>query len=96
VPRQPQPSLSVPEAARLFRLLGDAGRLRMLLFLAARGEVSVNDLAEGAGRSQQATSTQLGLLRRCGVVAPRREGHRVYYRLSSPFVAEVLRRVYGD
>jgi DNA-binding transcriptional ArsR family regulator len=51
--------------------------------------------AEAAGRSQPATSINLGLLRRAGVVAPRREGKWVYYRLESPFAAELLRRVRG-
>jgi ArsR family transcriptional regulator len=80
----------------LFRALGGPTRLRLLLLLAARAEVSVNDLAEAAGRSLPATSNQLGLLRRCGVVTSRRAGKRVYYRLHSPLVAELLPQVRGD
>jgi DNA-binding transcriptional ArsR family regulator len=96
VPRQPQPPLSVPEAARLFRLLGDAGRLRMLLLLADRSEVSVGDVAGATGQPQSTISWHLGLLRRCRVVDCRREGKHNYYRLSSPFAAELLREVCED
>jgi ArsR family transcriptional regulator len=88
-----QPHLSAGDVARLFRLLGDQGRLRMLLLLASRGEVSAGDLAEAIRRSQSSASVQLGLLRLAGVVASRREGRRVYYRLSSPFAAALLQRV---
>jgi ArsR family transcriptional regulator len=87
---------SLPEAARLFRLLGDPVCLRLLLRLADRGEACVADLAAATGRSQSATSTRLGLLRLAGVVAPRREGKCVYYRLSSPLAAALLRRVRAE
>jgi ArsR family transcriptional regulator len=80
----------------LFRALAGPTRLRLLVLLAARAEVSVSDLAEAVGRSRQATSTQLGLLRRRGVVTSRRAGKRVYYRLHSPLAAELLRQVCED
>jgi DNA-binding transcriptional ArsR family regulator len=92
----PQPPLSVPEAADLFRALGDPRRLRLLLALAGRGEAFVGDLAAAAGLPRPTTSKYLLRLRLAGVVTPRREGHRAYYRLSSPFVAGLLRRVDGD
>jgi ArsR family transcriptional regulator len=93
VPRH-QPRLSAGDIDRLIRLLSDQGRLRMLLVLAGRGEVT-DDLAEAIGRSQSAAGVHLGMLRRAGVVRSRREGQRVYYRLGSPFAAELLRRVGG-
>jgi DNA-binding transcriptional ArsR family regulator len=83
--------VSVPEAARLFHLLSDPSRLRMLRALAARGEASAGDLADATGRSRSSVSINLGLLRRAGVVASRREGRWAYYRLSSPFVAGLVR-----
>jgi DNA-binding transcriptional ArsR family regulator len=95
VPRTRPPLPSLPGAADLFRLLGEPTRLRLLLLLAARGEVSVNDLGEAVDRSQPVVSAHLILSRRCRVIVPRREGRRVYYRLNSTFVADVLRRVDG-
>jgi DNA-binding transcriptional ArsR family regulator len=89
---QPEP-LSVREAADLFSLLGDPTRLRLLLFLADRGEAFVGALTEVAGLAVATVSKHLLRLRLAGVVASRREGKRVYYRLSSPFVADLLREV---
>jgi ArsR family transcriptional regulator len=90
---RPQPPLSVRDAALLFRLLGEPTRLRLLLLLAARGEVSVKDLAEAVGGSRMAVSWHLMLLRRGRVVGCRREGRNIFYRLGSPFVADLLREV---
>jgi ArsR family transcriptional regulator len=93
VPRQQPQRLSVPEAADLFRVLGDPRRLRLLLFLADRGEAFVGDLEAASGLPPLTIDYHLLRLRLAGVVMPRREGHRVYYRLSSPFVADLLRQV---
>jgi ArsR family transcriptional regulator len=93
VPRTRPPRPSLPEAARLFRLLGESTRLSLLLFLAARGETPAGALAEAAGRSDPNVSKHLLRLRLGGVVTPRREGNWAYYRLNSPFVADLLREV---
>ena len=90
-PRPPRPSL--PEAARLFRALGHATRLRLLLCLADRGELPAGALGKTSRRSRSNTSKRLLLLRLSGVVASRRAGRHVYYRLHSPFVAVLLRQV---
>jgi DNA-binding transcriptional ArsR family regulator len=68
----------------------------MLLLLLDRGEAPAGDLAAASGRSQSVASGHLALLRWGGVVQSRREGHRVYYRLTSPFVAALLRQVCED
>jgi DNA-binding transcriptional ArsR family regulator len=90
---RPQPSLSLAEALRLFRLLGKPTRLRLLVLLAARGEASVGDLVAASGLSFGNVSAHLGLLRLASVVATRREGQKILYRINSPPAAEVLRGV---
>jgi DNA-binding transcriptional ArsR family regulator len=92
---RPQPSPSLAEAAQLFRLLGEPTRLRLLLFLAARGEAPVGALVEAAGQSYATTSNHLVQLRLTGVVTPRREGKRMYYRVISPLAADLVRRACG-
>jgi DNA-binding transcriptional ArsR family regulator len=91
--------LSPGAAARLFHALGHEARVRLLLLLAERGEASVGDLQTAAGWSQTNTSQHLGLLRRAGVAAcrrdSRRDSRRVLYRLASPAAADVLRLVCG-
>jgi DNA-binding transcriptional ArsR family regulator len=67
----------------------------MMRALAGRGEMTTADLGKAAGRSRPAASIHLGLLRRGGVVASRRKDRRVYYRLSSPLAAALLRRACG-
>jgi DNA-binding transcriptional ArsR family regulator len=95
VPSQLPSVLPVRKAALLFRLLGEPSRLRLLVFLAERGEASVGDLAAAAGLSQPCTSNHLMLLSRGRVVDRRREGHKTFYRICSSLAAELLERVDG-
>ena len=57
------------------------------------GRAGQTDLAAAAGMSPQATLYHLKLLRRGGVVGARRAGKQVFYRITSPRVAKLLREV---
>lgn len=74
---------------RLFRLMSGASRVRLLHAIAREGEAPVGRLAEAVGLSIQATSNQLNRLADRGLVAARRNGRHVLYRLVDPR-AEVL------
>jgi DNA-binding transcriptional ArsR family regulator len=90
----PMPApLPLTQAARTFRLLGNRTRLRLLLALRDRGELSARDLAAAAGRARSALSNDLFRLRAAGVVGRRRAGQQTFYHLGSPFVARLLHRV---
>ena len=65
----------------LFQALGDVTRLRILGLLLA-GETCVCDIHETLRVSQPKTSRHLAYLRRSGLVATRRQGLWVYYRLT--------------
>lgn len=67
--------------AEIAQALGHAHRLEMLEHL-GQGERSVEDLAARAGITLANCSRHLQLLRRAGLVEGRREGKRVFYRLS--------------
>jgi ferredoxin len=67
--------------ARAFRLLGDGGRLRLIVELLDDRELPVRALASEASLSETATSQQLRLLHEAGVVARRRVGRQILYRL---------------
>ncbi len=85
--------LDRPEAARLadvFRLLGDPGRVRILYALLEAGELCVCDLAATVGASDTTASHALRLLRTAGVVANRRDGRTVRYRLADAHVRLLL------
>jgi ArsR family transcriptional regulator len=67
----------------LFRALADRTRLRLLNLMAA-GEVCVCFFVEVLGESQPKISRHLAYLRRAGVVAARRDGKWMHYRISTP------------
>jgi ArsR family transcriptional regulator len=73
--------------ARLCRVLADPKRLRLLNELRNR-ERSVGELAKALGLSYPNVSQHLGLMRDAGVVATRRDGTTVFYRLAYPQIAE--------
>jgi len=50
----------------------------------------VGELIEALGTKPAVTSQQLGLMKDRGVLSCRREGNRVYYRVSNPSVVRVI------
>lgn len=79
------PEELMDEVARRFRALGEPVRLRILSQLEA-GERSVNDLAEALDAGQSNISRHLQALLDCGLVARRREGNMVFYRVGDPMI----------
>lgn len=75
--------------AEFFKVFGDQTRLTLLSALRP-GELCVCDLAVSLGLSDSAVSHQLAVLRRSGLVAPRREGKSVYYRLADAHVQTII------
>jgi DNA-binding transcriptional ArsR family regulator len=85
--------LSDAEAAELvglFKVLASETRLRLLVALAAAGEMRVTDLAESVGLSTQAMSNQLQRLVDRQIVAARRHGNNVYYRIVDACVSDTV------
>ncbi|WP_103130645.1 ArsR/SmtB family transcription factor [Deinococcus aerius] len=83
---------ALARAAALLKAVSDPTRLRLLTALST-GELCVCDLAVIAGTSESAVSHQLRLLREGHLVAPRREGRVVYYRLADAHVTGLLGNV---
>ena len=75
--------------ATVAKSLGHAHRLELLEQL-AQGERSVEVLADRAGVSIANASQHLQHMRRAGLVANRREGKFVYYRLADDGVLDLL------
>ena len=80
---------SAHAAARLLKLLASEQRLLILCRL-IDGEASVGDLAIHVGLAQSATSQHLAKMRAEGLVATRREGQSIFYRLADPAAVRVL------
>jgi ArsR family transcriptional regulator len=86
--RSPKLALFAQFAA-VAKSLGHAHRLELLEQL-AQGERSVEVLADRTGLSTANASQHLQHMRRAGMVANRREGKFVYYRLADDAVLELL------
>jgi ArsR family transcriptional regulator, virulence genes transcriptional regulator len=80
---------SAADAAKLLRALGNERRLMILCQLGDR-ERSVGELQPLVGLSQSALSQHLAVLRDEGVVATRREGQFVWYRIADPAAVRVV------
>lgn len=78
--------------AGLFDVLANDTRLRLLHALVQSDELCVTDLAEEVGSSVQAVSNQLTRLTALRVVAARRDGVRMLYRIVDPCVSILLDR----
>ncbi len=80
----------VDQLASLFRVLGNDTRLRVLHAIARAEEAAVSDIAEAVGASSQAVSNHLQRMADQQIVATRRDGNRIYYRLIDPCVGGVM------
>ncbi|MEU6661950.1 metalloregulator ArsR/SmtB family transcription factor [Streptomyces sp. NPDC046821] len=76
--------------AEFFKTLGHPARIRVLELLSER-EHAVAEMLPEVGIEPAHLSQQLAVLRRANLVVTRKEGSNVYYSLTSPHVAELLR-----
>jgi DNA-binding transcriptional ArsR family regulator len=79
--------------ARLFRILGDRTRLRILELLLDEGELHQAEIVRRLGASQARVSEHLACLTWCGLVSSRPDGRRMRYRASEGQVRPLLRPV---
>lgn len=77
------------EAAQLLKLLANDHRLIILCRLSDH-EMSVSELLEHVDLTQSALSQHLAKLRAEGLVATRRDGQSIYYRLASPVAGRLV------
>jgi rhodanese-related sulfurtransferase/DNA-binding HxlR family transcriptional regulator len=81
--------------ASVAKVLG-SGRRAEIVDVLAQGERAVDEIAQEIGQSVANTSQHLQHLLRSGLVHSRRDGTRIYYRLSGPAVSQLwaaVRRV---
>lgn len=79
-------------AADLFSILATPVRLKIISAV-CQGEKSVSQLLESIGTRQSNMSQHLAALYRCGILAKRREGTQIYYRVQSERIALLCRAV---
>ena len=79
-------------AAELFSILATPVRLKIISAVCQQ-EKNVTELLELIDTTQPNMSQHLGTLYRSGILAKRREGTQIYYRLQSERVATLCRAV---
>ncbi|MEU9716173.1 metalloregulator ArsR/SmtB family transcription factor [Streptomyces sp. NPDC047976] len=80
--------------AEFFKTLGHPVRIRVLELLSVR-EHAVAELLPEVGVEAASLSQQLAVLRKANLVVTRREGSNVYYSLTHPQIAELLKVARG-
>lgn len=78
------------DLAVLFKVLANDTRLRLLHALSRGGELTPTALAEAVGMKAQAVSNQLQRLLDRGILACRREGNFMHYRIADRCVTGLL------
>jgi DNA-binding transcriptional ArsR family regulator len=90
----PLPDPLVELVAQRFRVIGEPMRIRLLDRL-RDGELSVGELVDALGSTQQNVSKHLGVLHGAGIVSRRKDGNRVVYAIADQSVFELCETVCG-
>lgn len=85
---------SAAQAGDLLRVLSNPNRLLLLCQL-SQGEKSVGELEHLLNIHQPTLSQQLGILRQKGLVATRRAGKQIFYRVCDAKALQVLQTLYA-
>jgi ArsR family transcriptional regulator len=91
--KTPSESLSVEavqQAATMLKCIGHPIRLQIIELLDREGESNVTTIHESLGIEQAVASQHLNLMRDKGVLAGRRDGVNVYYRIVDARVTQVI------
>jgi ArsR family transcriptional regulator len=97
VPQQPTSELDKPEhvfvhAAELFRVMSAPMRLKIISCL-CEGEQNVNYLLSKIHTTQPNMSQHLNTLYKAGVLAKRRDGVQIYYRIANAQIVAICKAV---
>lgn len=75
---------------QVLRCIGSPVRYQICRHLLEQGEMTVTELTEEIGTSQNQTSQHLGKCRDMNIVRYRHEGRYVYYQLKRPEIVEEI------
>ena len=90
----PLPEALVELIAQRFRVIGEPMRIRLLDAL-RDGPLSINELTEALGASQQNVSKHVGVLAQAGIVAREKDGNRVRCSIADETIFELCELVCG-
>jgi len=78
------------EAAECLKTLAHPHRLRMIQML-LQGDYTVGELAEACELPSAMASEHLRLMQRCGFLTSEKDGRRVFYHVTEPHLASILK-----
>lgn len=78
----PLNSRLIQEMSKVFGLLAEPTRLRIVLLLSRHGAMNVTDICERVGQSQPAVSRHLGLMKLAGLLESEQRGKYNFYRVN--------------
>ena len=90
----PLPEALIELIAQRFRVIGEPMRIRLLDVL-RDGPMTVNELTEALGASQQNVSKHIGVLTQAGIVGREKDGTRVRCFIADQSVFELCELVCG-
>ncbi len=86
---RPSPHERLEKAAEVLRVVAHPVRLGILEIL-ENGEKNVTEICQQLGAAQAYISQQLTLLKARGVLASRKDGAQVFYRIAFPAVLKII------
>lgn len=89
-----QEEAQLQEMSRLFKILGDTTRLKILTLLTRNEELCVEDIIRCMQMEQSAISHQLRKLKNHHIVKSRKQGKRVLYSLEDQHVMSLYHLAY--
>ena len=90
----PLPEALVELIAQRFRVIAEPMRIRLLDAL-RDGPLTINELSQALGASQQNVSKHVGVLARAGILAREKEGNRVRCSIADETVFQLCELVCG-
>ena len=90
----PLPDPLVELIAQRFRVIGEPMRIRVLDAL-RDGPMSINELTEALGATQQNVSKHIGVLAQAGIVGREKDGNRVRCFIADESIFELCELVCG-
>ena len=81
------------EKLKIFKALSDETRLKIVELLIREGGKCVYEIVPFTGRTQSTVSTQLSKLEFLGIVASKRNGKRITYRVVNKKVEKIIKLI---
>lgn len=76
------PDIDLFFESRVFKILGEPIRLKIIRFLAANGVCDITTVARAFPQDRSVISRHLRLMADCGLLQSRKEGRNTYYALN--------------